>query len=53
MGTAAAVQCGELQTTGHPKEKALSWLKVATNAFTFQTLLRHYAKWALTYGKYT
>ena len=33
-------------------EKALtrpfSWLKVVTTAFTFKTLLRHYAKWALT-----
>ena len=25
-----------------------SWLKAATTAFTFKTLLRHYAKWALT-----
>ena len=33
-------------------EKALtrdfSWLKAATTTFTFKTLLRHYAKWALT-----
>ena len=33
-------------------EKALtrtfSWLKAATTAFTFKTLLRHYAKQALT-----
>ena len=28
--------------------RALSWLKVATTAFTFKTLLRHYAKRALT-----
>ena len=27
---------------------AISWLKVATTAFTFKTLLRHYAKRALT-----
>ena len=27
---------------------AFSWLKVATTAFTFKTLLRHYAKQALT-----
>ena len=27
---------------------ALSWLKAATTAFTFKTLLGHYAKWALT-----
>ena len=28
-------------------EKAFSWLKAATTAFTFKTLLRHYAKRAL------
>ena len=28
--------------------KAFSWLKAATTAFTFKTLLRHYAKQALT-----
>ena len=28
--------------------RAFSWLKVPTSAFTFKTLLRHYAKWALT-----
>ena len=28
--------------------RAFSWLKAATTAFTFETLLRHYAKWALT-----
>ena len=28
--------------------RAFSWLKAATNAFTFKTLLRHYAKQALT-----
>ena len=27
---------------------ALSWLKVATTAFTFKTLIRHYAKRPLT-----
>ena len=27
---------------------AFSWLKAATTAFTFKTLLRHYAKQALT-----
>ena len=30
--------------------RAFSWLKAATTAFTFKTLLRHYAKWALTHG---
>ena len=29
-------------------EKAFSWLKAPTSAFTFKTLLRHYAKLALT-----
>ena len=29
-------------------EKAFSWLKVATTASTFKTLLRHFAKRALT-----
>ena len=28
--------------------RAFSWLKAATIAFTFKTLLRHYAKQALT-----
>ena len=28
--------------------RAFSWLKAATSAFTFKTLLRHYAKQALT-----
>ena len=27
--------------------RAFSWLKAAATAFTFKTLLRHYAKWAL------
>ena len=31
-------------------ERALSWLKVP--AFTFKTLLRHYAKRALTHGRH-
>ena len=28
--------------------RAFSWLKAPASAFTFKTLLRHYAKWALT-----
>ena len=28
--------------------RSFSWLKLATTAFTFKTLLRHYAEWALT-----
>ena len=31
--------------------RAFSWLKAPTSAFTFKTLLRHYAKQALTPGK--
>ena len=30
--------------------RAFSWLKTATTAFTFKTLLRHYAKRTLTPG---
>ena len=32
---------------GEAPTRAFSWLKAATTAFTFKTLLRHYAKWAL------
>ena len=31
-----------------PYYRAFSWLKAPTSAFTFKTLLRHYAKRALT-----
>ena len=31
--------------------RALSWLKAPTGAFTFKTLLRHYAKQAPEHGK--
>ena len=31
--------------------RAFSWFKVPTSAFTFKTLLRHYAKQTLTQGK--
>ena len=34
--------------TENAPTRAFSWLKVATTAFTFKTLLRHYAKRALT-----
>ena len=30
--------------------RAFSWLKVATTAFTFKTLSRHFAKQVLTHG---
>ena len=32
--------------------RAFSWLKGPTSAFTYKTLLRHYAKWTLIHGKY-
>ena len=35
-------------STEEAPTRAFSWLKVATTAFTFKTLLRHYAKQALT-----
>ena len=46
----------EIQTKVHPKvlnhgEGPFSWLKAATTAFTFKTLLRHYAKQVLSHGK--
>ena len=34
--------------TGKAPTRAFSWLKVPTSAFTFKTLIRHYAKRALT-----
>ena len=55
------LKCRLLLTGGAPKSsirrfvitekaptRAFSWLKAATTAFTCKTLLRHYAKWALT-----
>ena len=39
------VQC---TITEKAPTRAFSWLKAPTSAFTFKTLLRHYAKWALT-----
>ena len=33
---------------GKAPTRAFSWLKAAATAFTFKTLLRHYAKQALT-----
>ena len=40
-------EVSQSQTEKAPN-KAFSWLKVATTAFSFKTLLRHYAKLALT-----
>ena len=34
--------------TEKARTREFSWFKAATTAFTFKTLLRHYAKWALT-----
>ena len=37
-----------LQSQEKAPAAAFSWLKVPTSSFTFKTLLRHYAKRALT-----
>ena len=39
------------QSQRRPLNRAFSWLKSPTRAFTFKTLLRHYTKQALTHGK--
>ena len=31
--------------------RVISWVNVSTSAFTFKTLLKHYAKWAPKHGK--
>ena len=36
---------------GKATTRSFSWLKLATSAFAFKTLLRHYAKQALTHGE--
>ena len=38
----------DLTITEKAPTRAFSWFKAATTAFTFKTLLRHYAKRALT-----
>ena len=38
-----------LTITEKAPTRAFSWLKALTSAFTFKTLLRHYAKWAPVY----
>ena len=38
----------EFTITEKAPTRAFSWLKAPTSAFTFKTLLRHYAKWMLT-----
>ena len=52
-GKISAVNRSISSTTGctiteKARTRAFSWLKAATTAFTFKTLLRHYAKRALT-----
>ena len=37
--------------TNFAPNRAFSWLKAPTSAFTFETLLRHYAKQAPKNGK--
>ena len=31
--------------------RAISWVNVSTSAFTFKTVLKHYAKWAPKHSK--
>ena len=51
---AVSCECSIGSTTGFynhregPFSRAFSWLKAPSSAFTFKTLLRHYAKRALT-----
>ena len=45
-------QSAELYNNGEgPYYRAFSWLKAGTTAFTFKTLLRHYAKWVVVKGR--
>ena len=44
----SAVKCSIGFTIGFSNHGESAWLKAPTSAFTFKTLLRHYAKWALT-----
>ena len=59
IGIKGSVECGvdisaakssirRFVITEKAPTRAFSWLKAATTAFTFKTLLRHYAKQALT-----
>ena len=47
-GTRAANDPSVFTITEKAPTRALSRLKVPTRIFTLKTLLRHYAKWALT-----
>ena len=48
MTSASKRSIRRLVITEKAPTRAISWLKVATTAFTFKTPLRHYAKQALT-----
>ena len=48
MGDRASNNPSVFTITEKAPARAFSWLKAATTAFTFKTLLRHYAKQALT-----
>ena len=47
-GSASKSSIRRFVSTEKAPTRAFSWLKAATTAFTFKTLLRHYAKRALT-----
>ena len=47
-GSASKSSIQRFEITEKAPTRAFSWLKTATTAFTFKTLLRHYAKRALT-----
>merc|ERR1712155_267287 len=47
-GSASKSSIRRFVITEKAPTRAFSWLKAATTAFTFKTLLRHYAKRALT-----
>ena len=48
LGSASKSSIRRFVITEKAPTRAFSWLKAATTAFTFKTLLRHYAKRALT-----
>ena len=48
MSSASKSSIRRFVITEKAPTRAFSWLKAAPTAFTFQTLLRHYAKRALT-----
>ena len=48
LATCSKSSIGRFVITEKAPTSAFSWLKAATTALTFKTLLRHYAKQALT-----